>query len=112
MDDSLNKKYYRIREVSEIVGVNASTLRFWEQQFPQLEPKRNSHGTRYYTPSDLETIRIIHYLIKIKGLKIEAAKEELRVNRAGISRNHEIVERLKAVRLSLTRLIDSLHSLR
>ncbi|MBD5202964.1 MAG: MerR family transcriptional regulator [Bacteroides sp.] len=112
MDDSLNKKYYRIREVSDIVGVNCSTLRFWETQFPQLEPRRNSHGTRYYTPADLETVRIIHYLIKTKGLKIEAAREELRVNRAGVSRNHEIIDRLTAVRDSLNTLIDSLHSMR
>lgn len=112
MDDSLNKKYYRIREVSEIVGVPLSTLRFWETQFPGLAPQRNSRGTRFYTPADVETVKIIHYLIKDKGLKIEAAKEEMRVNRDGISRRFEVVDRLRYVRSQLTGLIDSLHSLR
>ncbi len=112
MDDSLNKKYYKIREVSDIVGVPCSALRFWESQFPQLSPQRNSHGTRFYTPADVETVRIIHYLIKEKGLKIDAAKEEMRVNRDGISRRFEVVDRLRYVRSQLTELIDSLHTLR
>lgn len=75
--DSLDKKYYKIREVSEIIGVPPSTLRFWEKQFPSISPKRNSGRTRYYTPGDIERIQMIHYLLKDKGLKIEAAQEVL-----------------------------------
>lgn len=112
MEDSLNKKFYKISEVAEIVGVPASTLRFWESQFSQLAPRRNAHGTRFYTPADLEAARIIHFLIKEKGLKIEAAKEEMKVNRAGVSRKFEVADRLRAVRNQLAELIDSLHSMR
>lgn len=112
MDESLNKKYYRIREVADIVGVPCSTLRFWESQFPDLSPLRNSHSTRFYTPADIETVRIINYLIKEKGLKIEAAREQMRINRTGVDRRLEVIDRLKNVSADLTRLIDSLHSLR
>ncbi|MCM1519794.1 MAG: MerR family transcriptional regulator [Lachnoclostridium sp.] len=112
MDESLNKKYYRIREVADIVGVPCSTLRFWESQFPDLSPQRNSHSTRFYTPADIETVRIINYLIKEKGLKIEAAREQMRINRSGVDRRLEVIDRLKNVSADLTRLIDSLHTLR
>ena len=52
--DNLNKKYYKISEVAELLGLPASTLRFWEKQFTVIRPKRNNHGTRFYTPADIE----------------------------------------------------------
>ena len=61
MNNDLNKKYYKIREVAEILNIPASTLRFWEGQFTIIKPKRNEHGTRFYTPSDIETIKMVHY---------------------------------------------------
>ena len=66
MKNDLNKKYYKIREVAEILNIPASTLRFWEGQFTIIKPKRNEHGTRFYTPSDIETIKMVHYLVKEK----------------------------------------------
>ena len=81
--DSLDKKFYKISEVAEILGIPASTLRFWEKSFTVIKPKRNSHGTRFYTPADLEKISMIHYLVKEKGLKLEAAQEQIRSNPPG-----------------------------
>ncbi len=52
--DNLSKKYYKISEVAELLGLPASTLRFWEKQFTVIRPKRNNHGTRFYTPADIE----------------------------------------------------------
>lgn len=104
----LDKKYYRIREVSTLVELPASTLRFWETQFPIINPKRNGKGIRLYTPEDIENLRLLKYLIKDKGLKIEAAQEQIRKNRANISRRHSAIRRLEDIR---TRLNDLLHSL-
>lgn len=95
-----------------MTGVVASTLRFWESQFPGLEPHRNDKGTRFYTPDDIETVRIIKYLLHDKGLKIEAAKEEMRINRDGVTRKTEALRRLTNVRDRLQEIIDSLHKLR
>ena len=108
--NSFEKKYYRIREVAEILGLPASTLRFWESRFTIIKPRRNEHGTRYYTPSDIETIRMIHYLVKEKGLKLDAAQEEIRRNQSGVSKRYETIERLKGVRAELCNLLDALNT--
>lgn len=95
-----------------MTGVVASTLRFWETQFTELSPRRNDSGTRFYTPEDVEQVRMIKFLLHDKGLKIEAAKEQLRINRDGITRKAEALNNLTKVRDSLQTLIDSLHKLR
>ena len=59
MRDSIDKRYYKIKEVSEILNLPQSTLRFWETQFPLLKPKRNDGGTRFYTPGDIEVLKMI-----------------------------------------------------
>ncbi len=108
-----DKRYYKIREVSALLDLPASTLRYWEQQFPTvIKPRRNEGGTRFYTRGDVEKISMIRYLIKERGLKIEAAQEYIRHNPKGIEKRFEIVTRLKAVRNTLQGLLDSLHSLR
>lgn len=112
MKDSTSKRYYKISEVADITDVVQSTLRFWETQFPILAPKRNDRGTRFYTPDDIEAVRMIKYLVHDKGLKIEAAKEELRINRSGVTRKAEALRRLTDVRDKLQSMIDTLHKLR
>ena len=106
--EELSKQYYKIKEVSEILDVPQSTLRFWEKEFPMIKPIRSSHNIRYYRPQDIELLRIIHYLIKDKGLKIEAAREQLRSNKHNVSRRVEIIDRLKSVRSELANLLVAL----
>ena len=109
MDTRLTKSFYKIKEVSEIIGVSQSTLRFWEKEFAELRPKRNLNNRRSYTPADVEVLQIINYLVKIKGLKIDAAKEELKHNKKNISKKLKIVENLKNVREDLVLMLDSLN---
>lgn len=109
--DSIEKKYYKISEVSEILGLPMSTLRFWESKFSIIRPRRNAGGSRFYTPADIEKIRLVHYLVKEKKLKIEAVQEQLRINSTGLSRRHEAIERLKAVRERLVSLLDNLNKI-
>lgn len=112
MSDSIDKKYYKIKEVSEMLELPASTLRFWESQFTFLKPKRNDGGIRFYTPSDIENLKMIRYLIKDKGLKIDAAKEALKRNHSGVSRHHRAIEKLREVRNELQGMLDALNKLR
>lgn len=112
MLEATDKKYYKIKEVSELLDLPASTLRFWESQFTILKPRRNEGGTRFYTPSDIETLRMIKYLIKDKGLKIEAAREAVRRNHSGVSRRHRAIETLKEARNTLQGLLDALNKMR
>lgn len=110
--EELTKRYYRISEVVELVGEPASTLRYWESVFPQLKIKRNDRGTRYYTPSDIDTLRQIKYLLSDRGLKIDAAVEHLRNAVDSVSAKQKAIERLLTIREALVEMRDALHKLR
>lgn len=113
MDNDLSKVYYRIREVSEFVGVPQSTLRYWEKEFPQqVAPMRNSGNTRYYTPQQVETLKLINYLVHTRGMKIDAVRRELRGNAKNVSRRMEILERLTEVRTELKEILNALEKRR
>lgn len=103
------KSYYKIREVCEFTGENASTLRYWETEFRELNPKRTSHGSRLYTPQDIETIKIIRYLLRTKGMHISMAKEQLKNNRKNLGMRTGALEELLAVRESLHGLLKALN---
>lgn len=83
----MEKSYYRIREVVEILGIAASTLRFWEDTFEQLEPDRTPSGQRRYTPENIEVCKLIKHLLRDKGYSLEYAKKELEVYRKCPPRN-------------------------
>ena len=105
----LGKQYYKIKDVAEMLGVQQSTLRFWEKEFDCLNPRRSASNVRYYTPADIEMIRVISYLLRNRGLKLEAAKEQMRHNRANVSRRIRAIERLENVRDTLSSLLKSLN---
>ena len=71
------KLYYSIGEVSKAFKVNASLIRFWEKEFTDLNPKKNSKGTRRYSSVDIEKLQIIHHLVKEKGMTLQGAKKHL-----------------------------------
>ncbi|MDE7109406.1 MAG: MerR family transcriptional regulator, partial [Muribaculaceae bacterium] len=77
-----------------------------------ISPMRSVSNQRFYTPEDIEVLRIIYFLLKIKGLKIEAAKEQMRLNRNNISKRAEIVERLLDVRDELNMMLKALEKRR
>lgn len=112
-DNSIQKKYYKIREVSELTGLPLSTLRFWEAQFPEhLHPKRNDGGTRFYTPSDLEAVQMLKYLIKEKGLKLDAAKAQLKAHPDGVLRRYQTIARLQHARNILQSMLKALNTMK
>ena len=112
MDDKLSKKFYKIGDVAEILNVPTSTLRFWEKEFTVIKPKRNTKNIRVYTVKDIETIKMIYYLVKEKGLKLDAAQAMIKRNRDGVSKQFEVIERLKGVREQLMQLDNALASLK
>lgn len=106
--DELNKKYYKIKDVAEILNVSPSTLRYWETEFPECRPRRSSTNIRYYKPEDIETLKVIQYLLKVKGLKLTAAKEQLRTNRSNISNRVKIIDTLTETRDTLEGMLKAL----
>lgn len=96
------KLFYSITEVSEMFDVPDTTLRFWERQFPkQIAPRKTGRNIRQYTATDIERIRIIHNLVKVRGLKIAAARELLKKNKTGIQQQSEVISRLQSLREEL-----------
>ena len=76
-----SKTFYSIRETEKETGIPASTLRYWEKQFEQLNPRKDGHGNRYYTREDQELIKRIKYIRdELKITRIEAIRKELSSN--------------------------------
>lgn len=105
MADDSRKLFYSIGEVAEIFHVNESTLRYWEKEFPTvIKPKKNAKGTRNYTKDDLENIRLIHFLLKEKGMTLAGARKKLREEKKGMTAQHELTDRLKKIKSELLKL--------
>ncbi len=101
------KKYYKIGEVSEILNLPITTLRYWEQEFTVIKPKRTRGGSRLYTNDDMEKIKMVWYLVKERGMKLQAAEQEIRQNRRNVSKRHEVIERLQTIKSDLQILADA-----
>lgn len=99
------KLYYSIKEVAQQLGVNESTLRYWEKEFPQLKPKTQAlNKVRLYTAEDMELLKTIYNLVKVRGFKLAAARKMLNENRRGADRSSEVLETLISVRSQLQEL--------
>ncbi|GCD78663.1 transcriptional regulator [Thermaurantimonas aggregans] len=111
------KRYFTMGEVTEMLNVNASLIRFWHKEFSEfLHPKTNKKGNRLFTPKDVETLQKIYYLVREKGYTLEGAKKELCNNQTTKSSNEtitntsieEIKEKLLKIRSELLLLKDIL----
>lgn len=97
------KLYYSIKEVAEELSVSESTLRYWETEFPQIAPKKGANNVRRYTKDDIKVVRLVHHLVKERGLTLAGAKRYLKKggNREIAENNSEVIDRLKAIREEL-----------
>ncbi|MDX8385546.1 MAG: MerR family transcriptional regulator [Gallionella sp.] len=71
------KRYFTIGEVSELCGVKAHVLRYWEQEFTQLKPVKRSGNRRYYQHHEVMLIRRIRELLYGDGFTISGARNRL-----------------------------------
>jgi DNA-binding transcriptional MerR regulator len=78
-----DKRYFRIGEVSRIIGVEPYVLRYWETEFPQIRPSRADSNQRTYQKRDLETILEIKRLLYDEKLTIEGARRRLKQGQSG-----------------------------
>ncbi|NPD91568.1 MerR family transcriptional regulator [Xylanibacter muris] len=96
------KLYFSISEVAKMFDVNESTLRYWEQEFPYLKPKtKGASKVRQYSEKDIEQIRLIHNLVKVRGFKLAAAKKIINSNRDGADKTAMVLERLNSIKEEL-----------
>ncbi len=102
-----DKLYYSIGEVAKAFNVNASLIRYWEQEFPIIKPKKNKKGNRYFTPEDIKNLKIIYHLVKEKGYTLDGARIALTTN-SKISETITMIDRLEFVKVELQKLKESL----
>jgi len=76
-EKKVEKLYYSIGELSRMLDVPISTVRFWENEFDILKPMKNKKGNRMFTPSDVKNLKIIHHLVKDEGMTLSGVKKRL-----------------------------------
>ena len=111
MADNSRKLYYSIKEVAQMIDVSESLLRYWETEFPHLRPKTTGNRVRQYTVKDIEHIKIIYNLVKVRGFKIAAARKMLQENRSGADKSHKVLESMMSVRDQIKELKAQLSGL-
>ena len=104
------KLYYSIGEVAKMFDINESTLRYWESEFPHLKPKTNSKNVRQYTEKDIEQMKVIYNLVKVRGFKLAAARKMLNENRKNVDKSADILEMMINLRDELKNLKKQLDS--
>jgi DNA-binding transcriptional MerR regulator len=104
----IEKLYYSIGEVADMFKVNTSLIRYWEQEFAIIKPKKNKKGSRFFTQADIENFHLIYHLVKEKGLTLKGAKQKLKENKEDTINNFEVVTRLQEIRSLLLDIKEAL----
>jgi DNA-binding transcriptional MerR regulator len=107
-DHEITKRYYTMGEVSELFGVNASQVRFYEKEFEILQPKKNKKGNRLFTAEDVENLKIIFHLVKEKGFTLQGAKEHLKGNKEVVKENQRFIDSLESLKQFLLEVKEQL----
>ncbi len=93
-EELLKKQYYPIREVAKWFNVNTSLLRFWENEFDILKPRKNRKGDRMFRPEDVKNIHLIYQLLRQRKYTIEGAKEYLKANKKQADTEMQLIHTL------------------
>jgi DNA-binding transcriptional MerR regulator len=97
------KQYYSIGEVASMFGVNNSLIRYWENEFDILDPRKNRKGDRLFKPEDIKNLQLIHDLLRRRKFTMEGAKDYLKKNKQA-KEQYELINSLQKVRAFLLEL--------
>lgn len=95
------KQYYAISEVAKWFHVNQSLLRFWENEFPILKPRKTRKGDRLFRPEDIKNLQLIYYLLRQRKFSIEGARQYLKENKKKADAQMQIIQSLTKFRAFL-----------
>ena len=102
------KQYYSMGEVVKMFRINASLIRFWENQFDILQPKKNKKGDRFFRPEDVKNLHLIYHLLRQRKYTLEGAKEYLKDGYAVADKKFEMMQSLQKIRNFLLEIRASL----
>lgn len=101
------KQYYSIGDVATMFKENTSLIRYWENEFSILKPKKNKKGDRFFRPEDVKNLKMIYHLLRERKYTIDGAKEFLKNNKAAGDK-HEMLESLQKIKSFLLELKNNL----
>lgn len=101
------KQYYSIGDVAAMFKENTSLIRYWENEFSILKPKKNKKGDRFFRPEDIKNLKMIYHLLRERKYTIEGAKEFIKNNKAA-GEKHEMIESLEKIKSFLIELKNNL----
>jgi len=107
-EKKVEKLYYAIGEVAEMLNVPVSTVRFWENEFDILKPMKNKKGNRLFTQADIKNLKIIHHLVKEEGMTLEGARKKLAGKWDETDYKYEINESLEKIKSMLLDIRDNI----
>lgn len=105
MAEERKRLYYSISEVSDLTGLKAHILRFWESEFPMLRPRKNRAGNRAYTERDIRVVKLIKHLLYDEKYTIDGAKTRLRTD-------HQLMETQLSLPIHVDRKPTELEEIR
>ncbi len=94
-----------------MLNVTPTLLRYWESEFPHLRPKTTGNRVRQYSQKDIDQLKVIYNLVKVRGFKLAAARKMLQENRSGADKTQKVMENLISVRDQLKDLKKQLEGL-
>ena len=101
------KQYYSIGDVAAMFKENTSLIRYWENEFAILKPKKNRKGDRFFRPEDVKNLKMIYHLLRERKYTIDGAKEFLKNNKSA-GEKHEVLESLQKIKSFLLELKNNL----
>jgi DNA-binding transcriptional MerR regulator len=104
----IEKKYFSIGEVAEMLNVATSLIRFWETEFDIIKPKKNRKGNRQFTKEDIDNVKLIFHLVKEKGYTLQGAKDLLRTGNNVVKEKVDVIDSLKRIKKFLLEIRSKL----
>ncbi|MGY6520130.1 MAG: MerR family transcriptional regulator [Mongoliitalea sp.] len=109
IEKEIEKKYYSIGEVASMFKVAPSLIRYWEGEFDIIKPKKDKKGNRRFTKEDIEKIRYIYQLVKIKGFTLQGAQEVIKNGHEKSMDKAAMIDRLLQIQAFLKEIRDQMH---
>lgn len=101
------KRYYSIGTVAKMFGEKISMIRYWENEFSVLKPKKNTKGDRYFRPEDVKILQLIHDLIRNRKFTIEGAKDFLKNSESAMEK-FDMIQSLEKIKTFLLQIKNNL----
>ena len=99
--ENTKKVFYTIQEVSEMLQVNPSLIRFWEKELGFPKPHRGSGKRRLYSQKNIDELKVIYCMIKEQGMTLEGVRKKWKVSKSDTVDCGVVIERLKNIRQQL-----------